>query len=139
MQNTKTQVSKTATDLYQISGHSSTLFVSLFSPSARYDASEILHDFISVNLMYILLYQRVWYFSSTLAVIFIGFSLHEDFILQSQTLHNWHAYKFGRLSFHPILCGSRDRPVGRKVIDEGKVMCWHCACERLELCVPLDR
>ena len=23
----------------------------------------------------------------------------------------------GRLSFHPIPCGSRDRPVGRKVID----------------------
>ena len=45
----------------------------------------------------------------------------------------------GRLSFHPIPCGSRDRPVGRKVIDESKIMCWHCACERQELCVPLDR
>ena len=31
--------------------------------------------------------------------------------------------KDGRLSFHPIPCGSRDRPVGRKVIDEGRVMC----------------
>ena len=31
----------------------------------------ILHDFISVNLVYILLYQRVQYFSSTLAVISI--------------------------------------------------------------------
>ena len=29
----------------------------------------------------------------------------------------------GRLSFHPIPCGSRDRPVERKVIDEGKIMC----------------
>ena len=37
--------------------------------------------------MYILLYQRVSTFSSTLAVISICFSLHEDFILQSQTLH----------------------------------------------------
>ena len=27
---------------------------------------------------------------------------------------------YGRLSFHPIPCGSRDRPPGRKVIDEGK-------------------
>ena len=26
----------------------------------------------------------------------------------------------GRLSFHPILCRSRDRPAGRKVIDEGE-------------------
>ena len=34
-------------------------------------------------------------------------------------------YLFGRLSFHPIPCGSRDRPAGRKVIgtlhlDEGQ-------------------
>ena len=49
------------------------------------------------------------------------------------------AFNIGRLSFHPIPCGSRDRPVGRKVIDESKIMCWHCACERQELCVPLDR
>ena len=27
------------------------------------------------------------------------------------------------VTFHPIPCGSRDRPVGRKVIDEGKIMC----------------
>ena len=32
-------------------------------------------------------------------------------------------FKIGRQSFHPIPCGSRDRPVGRKVIDEGKIMC----------------
>ena len=28
----------------------------------------------------------------------------------------------GRQSFHPIPCGSRDRPVGRKVIDEDKII-----------------
>ena len=32
-------------------------------------------------------------------------------------------FEKGRLSFHPIPCGSRDRPVGRKVIDdEGKIV-----------------
>ena len=25
-------------------------------------------------------------------------------------------FSYGRLSFHPIPCGSRDRPAGRKVI-----------------------
>ena len=30
-------------------------------------------------------------------------------------------YFNGRLSFHPIPCGSRDRPVGRKSIDEGSM------------------
>ena len=44
----------------------------------------------------------------------------------------------GRLSFHPIPCGSRDRPPGRKVIDEGKFV-GHCACERQEQRVLLDR
>ena len=34
-----------------------------------------------------------------------------------------HETMLGRLSFHPIPCGSRDRPVGRKGIDEGKIMC----------------
>ena len=33
------------------------------------------------------------------------------------------AFPYGRQSFHPIPCGSRDRPVRRKVIDEGKIMC----------------
>ena len=43
----------------------------------------------------------------------------------------------GRLSFHPIPCGSRDRPPGRKVIDEGRCV-GHCTCERQEQRV-LDR
>ena len=31
-----------------------------------------------------------------------------------------------RLSFHPIPCGSGDRPAGRKVIDEFNEGQWQC-------------
>ena len=43
----------------------------------------------------------------------------------------------GSLSFHLTPCGSRDRPAGKKVIDEDECG-GHCACERQELHV-LDR
>ena len=39
-----------------------------------------------------------------------------------------------RLSFHPIPCGSRDRPVGRKVIDEAK-LCVDTALAKSRSCV----
>ena len=72
----KTQRSKFPR-LSQIScRHSSTLLVSLFSSSARY-ASKILHDFISGNHVYFTLSESL-VFSSTLAVISICFSLHEQ-------------------------------------------------------------
>ena len=41
----------------------------------------------------------------------------------------------GRLSFHPIPCGSRDRPVGWKVIDEGKIMFVDTALAKSRSCV----
>ena len=47
--------------------------------------------------------------------------------------------RYGRLSFHPIPCGSRDRPAGRKVIDELGKCVGHCACERQEQRILLDR
>ena len=77
--------------LYQISRHSSTLLVSLFSSSARY-ASKILHDFISVNLAFI-----------SLLVLFF-YSLHEDFIGMYTSISSaWHIKKFSpKQTFTPI-------------------------------------
>ena len=43
-------------------------------------------------------------------------------------------FENGRQSFHPIPCGSRDRPVGRKVIDEAK-LCVDTALAKSSSCV----
>ena len=62
---TKILVFQSVTVLYQISRHSSTLLMSLFSSSARYACSlESLHKFfseIAMNLVYTWISQRVYY------------------------------------------------------------------------------